>query len=84
MNRLLISAGSLLMLVGAAILASVLLRSPAPAAPASDAPLIVEHQDRADAPSRAWAIAAGGVLAVGAALVGIGMNRWRAPRPEQL
>jgi hypothetical protein len=79
MNRILVAAGALMMLVGAVVLASVLLRSPAPTASTS-APVVVEKQERVEPPSRAWSIAAGGALAIGAALIGIGMNRWRAPR----
>ena len=79
MHRILVIAGALMMIVGAVVLASVLLGTPAPTAPTSGS-VVVEQQQRQEPPSRAWSIVAGGALALGAALVGIGMNRWRAAR----
>ncbi len=37
-----------------------------------------------DEPSRLWAVAGGLSLAVGAGLIGIGLNSWRAVRPRAI
>ena len=73
MNRVLVAVGSVLAVLGAVILAITLFRNPAPAAPTPAAP---GSTQAVEPPSRGWAIGAGGLLAVGAALIGLGMNRW--------
>ena len=77
MNKILIALGAAFSLVGAVILLSVLLRSPDPAAPPTGPQTVVENQRQAQPPSRMWAIGAGVSIAVGAALIAMGMNRWR-------
>ena len=73
MNRALVALGSVLALLGVVVLAITLLRSPASAPPS---PSVSGGTQAVDPPSRGWAIGAGGLLAVGAAMVGLGMNRW--------
>ena len=77
MNRQLVGLGSVLALLGAIVLAITLFRSPDPAEPASTSRGVTQT---VDPPSRVWAIGAGGLIAAGAALIGIGVNRWKRER----
>ena len=78
MNRALVSIGAALAMIGAIVLLAVLYGSPAVGA---------THDLPREAPglweqvvSNASGVTAGLMLAAGAALVGIGMNRWTSSR----
>ena len=74
----LLALGALFVLIGAAVFLTLWLQSPDSerATPPFKDYGTNERLDPAE-PSLIWSIAAGGSLALGAALIGIGLNRWR-------
>jgi hypothetical protein len=75
LNPGLVAGGFVLVVVGAILLVAVAwgLVTTDPSIPAAGIPT---QQSVLRPPSRLWAIAAGLLMACGAAAVGIGMNRW--------
>ena len=80
LKRYLIGLGCLFLFLGALLMGMMVLRPEAGdedeavsgAAVTQSTPAARDRR-----PSRLWPVAGGGSLAVGAALIGIGMNRWR-------
>jgi hypothetical protein len=72
-----VGAGVLCILVGAFLMVFRVWRAAGDSGSRSTGPAVpaVQTEDY-NPPSRVWAIAGGGCLAVGFALVGIGVNRW--------
>ena len=79
MNRPVVVLGALLALAGFVLMIAVVTGTVGPADPSPMQVPQVQAPAEDGMPSRVWAIVAGLMLAVGAALVMIGMNRWRQP-----
>lgn len=78
MNRGFILAGATLVGIGVIMLIMLLMAGTDPVSPiGAPAP---DLSARADPPSRLWSVLIGATIAGGAALIGIGMNRWRSTR----
>jgi hypothetical protein len=76
MNRPLVLTGAIIVVAGVIMLAMLLGQATIPVAPVTGPPPDTAVQ--ADAPSRLWSVVIGLTLALGAGLIGLGMNRWRS------
>jgi hypothetical protein len=82
----LIGLGLALVVVGIVVMALTLMGQ-AWADPAATEPVgqaIPADRAASDGPSLIWPIVGGVMLAAGAALVGLGMNRWRGSKKKRL
>jgi hypothetical protein len=80
MIRGLVIGGAVLVGIGVVVLALLLPAGHTPVAPIG-APIEMPGSTAAP-PSRLWSIVAGLMLAGGAGMIGIGMNRWRRVRVD--
>jgi hypothetical protein len=76
MNRPLVILGTVLALAGLALMISVFTQSAGPD-PGVGSVAQIEQRSETGWPSYAWPIVAGLTLAIGAACIMIGMNRWQ-------
>jgi hypothetical protein len=76
MNRPLVLGGAALVIIGAVMLVLLFTQGTTPVAPATG-PVVDPSLQTTNPPSRLWAIVIGLVVAAGAGMIGIGMNRWR-------
>jgi hypothetical protein len=76
MNRPLVLTGAIIVLVGVVMLVMMLGHATIPVAPVTGPP--PDPGVTANPPSRLWSVLIGLTLAVGAGMIGVGMNRWRS------
>jgi hypothetical protein len=83
-NKPLVMLGAVVAIAGFALMVAVLAGSVGPEPAASKSAPQLGGAAASEAPSRGWAVVAGVVLAIGAALVMLGMNRWRQPSRRRI
>ncbi len=85
---ILLAAGATLLVIGAIVMSvivggALMTRDDQPALATNTSESLATAATE-DEPSRLWAVVGGLTLAVGAGLVGIGLNSWRTARPREI